>query len=707
MFMNWKNKRELKKKQLKADLREADIQLESQDYLLKTISDARNQIVTDPDESDWTLLGQTGVFSEADHENMLDTSFKLYHNNPYARTIIRTLVKFTFGKGPLVIPEDEDKKVKETWEEFKEENKWNKREKEVGTRTFRDGEMFLRQFVNEEDGSTKVRFIRANNIANPKDKELSNNVTFGIQTEPDDIETPVAYYKVDGEGNFKERIKADEVIHEKILSDSDQKRGITVLRVCAKRIQQYDSWLEDRIALNKVRSAIALVRTVDSSSGKIQAIRDSNQSTVFSGDRKKQKAMGRATIITASKGVEYSMLSPNINASDVAEDGRSMLLSIAAAVGFPEMIFTSDYANANYSSSLIAQNPFVREIEDWQDFFSSFYKKVFKMVITNKINAGKLPSNIDTNCRIEWPIMISANIEEMAKAYEILFKFRIISVKTWRSKMSLDDDIENANQEGEEDVNSLFGSPTGKPADNNPNTAKGDTTGKLNLPLAATNQFGQLNELNSAIENKDWSIVEEFCEEIGGLPEVSANLLMDLISSDKENFDYILSESTENQESLEEDLSDSKDDLKKALLRIKELEENNLEFEKEKIKLEGEYKIKAAEAGKPETNIKHGDVNVDVTESQKKIENNISIEPAKVETKQDIIINEKDINIENKIEAPIVKNKIDAPVIENKIEAPIVNLTPEMKIVLKQKKTSKKVVRDKNNKVIEIIESEI
>jgi len=165
MFDNWKKRKELKERQLEVDLEEANIQLKSQEHLLKTIEEARNSIVTDSDENDWTLLGQSGTLSVEDHENMLETAFKLYHNNPYARTIIRTLVKFVFGKGALVIPEDENKKTKEVWEDFKEENNWNRREKEIGTRTFRDGEMFLRHFANEKEGTTKVRFIRANNIA--------------------------------------------------------------------------------------------------------------------------------------------------------------------------------------------------------------------------------------------------------------------------------------------------------------------------------------------------------------------------------------------------------------------------------------------------------------------------------------------------------------------------------------------------------------
>jgi len=69
--------------------------------------------------------------------------------------------------------------------------------------------------------------------------------------------------------------------------------------------------------------------------------------------------------------------------------------------------------------------------------------------------------------------------------------------------------------------------PTGKPADLNPNTSKG-TSGGFNMPISPVNQFGQLDELKEAIENKDWDTVEEFCEEIGGLPEEVVNSIIDI-----------------------------------------------------------------------------------------------------------------------------------------------------------------------------------
>jgi len=392
--------------------------------------------------------------------------------------------------------------------------------------------------------------------------------------------------------------------------------------------------------------------------------------------------MGRATVITASKGVTYKMLSPNIQASDVAEDGRAMLLSIAAAVGFPEMIFTSDYSNANYSSSLIAQNPFVREIEDWQDYFVTFYKNIFRVVIQNAIDFGPLPKGTDLKCRVEFPPMIAADIEQMSKAFEILYKYKIISVKTWRGKMGLDDDIEKANQEDEDDIDTMFGNPTGQPADKNPNVAKGDTSGKFNLPISPTNQFSA--NFNEAIENEDWDELEELCESIGGIPEDAAVKLLASTVRHNDNKD-------EEIEQLREEIQELKESRK--IVIENHPAENNIDVnvpEREVIVNQGD--------------IKTGDTIIN--ESEKKI--NLNVEPAKVENivknKIENKIEQPDVKIENKIE-----NKIEQPnvTVENKIE-PIIELKPEMKVVLEEKKRNilKKVKRDKDGKVIEIEESE-
>jgi capsid protein len=471
MFEQLKLRRSIKKLELeyeKAALEKA----------VEIVQEAADNLVKDEDTSNWLLLGQSGEgrLSETGHQEMVKQAFKLWDKNLHARAIIRTMVKFVIGRGAKIIPKS--KAAEKYWDNFKVESydsndnnvrrhKWNHKEKEIFNRLFRDGETIMRFFKGgmDDKGLVTMRFIRPGRIQNPKDKDYSNVkgeiVTYGIGHDPEDVEKYINYYLVDDEGKFKAKIPANEILHYKIFADTDMKRGVSLLKVVAPMLAKYEGWLEDRITLNKIRTAVALIRKVDAPAGQIQQVRDSLQSEMKDSDRKKMKMFERGTILTSSKNVEYDMVSPNIHAQDVAQDGRSMLLSIAAAVGFPEMILTADYSNANYSSTLIAQNPFVREIEDWQDYAMSIYKDIFALVIGNAIEVTALPEGTSTDCEVQFPPMIYADHKSEAEAFQIEHMNRVRSRKSWQLELGLDPEKEKANFDDEDSEGPYPEAPAG------------------------------------------------------------------------------------------------------------------------------------------------------------------------------------------------------------------------------------------------------
>ena len=453
-------------------------------------------MASDGDDHNWILAGQSssnlGTTLDGNpaisHYDMLASAFNFYYSNLHARAIVRNLSKFVLGKGPIITPRLEEGvilsakgnkvdpaknlKIQEILKDFMKENKWNLREKEMVMRCFRDGEIFIRYFINTSNGKVTIRFIRANLIRTPKDKKgilPSENVDLGIGTAKSDIERVKHYYLCNSEGNFVERIAAKEMLHIKLLADSDMLRGVSFILSAMPMIKKYESWLDDRVLLNRVRSAIALIKQVDGTASTVKTIRDQNMARKTSSERNRQRAMRGGTVLTATKGVEYKMLSPNINAQDVKDDGRAMLLTVAAGMGMPEMILTADYSNANYSSTFVAQNPFVREIEDWQDFFETHYKEILAVVLQAAIDYGPLPNDTKTEVQIEWPPLILADIEKNNKAREIQHRNKILSKITWMKREGLDPDIEIANAKLEEEIPALQG---------------------FNMPEIPTNQFG-------------------------------------------------------------------------------------------------------------------------------------------------------------------------------------------------------------------------
>lgn len=425
---------------------------------LKMLESAASNIVQEEsDRDDWTLISTSTDAKDMDandRDSMLTQVFNLSHFNPQAKAALRNMVKYIIGKSIKVTANDTMPEVQAVWDEFVERNKFMKRQKEIIHRTFRDGETFLRYF--KESGLTDLRFVDAREIKN----DLGNTSwSDGIKCDDDDIETPEAYRRIYSKDSVQqtEDINADEIQHIKILCDSDEKRGRSFLLAVLYDISQYRKWLKDRIVLNKVRSAVAMVKHIKGTPTQL-ASNVSAMPNKTTGTTTSKKMFKPGTTIIANEGVEYEFIAPNLQASDTQIDGRNILLSIAAGVGETEYMF-GDASNNNYASSLVSESPFIREVEDWQDFFEYEFKEIFRRVIQNAIDAGILPKrskeiiidgdeekececDIKTTCDITWPQFAHRNIQEETNSLVLQRQNEILSKRTMASRLDLDYDAE-------------------------------------------------------------------------------------------------------------------------------------------------------------------------------------------------------------------------------------------------------------------------
>src|SRR3989304_5994863 len=76
--------------------------------------------------------------------------------------------------------------VQQLLDQFVYENHWHLRQQEIVRRMDRDGEAFLRFFV-DPDGITRVRFIEPDQVATPQQTN-DPAASFGVQTDPPDVE---------------------------------------------------------------------------------------------------------------------------------------------------------------------------------------------------------------------------------------------------------------------------------------------------------------------------------------------------------------------------------------------------------------------------------------------------------------------------------------------------------------------------------------
>jgi hypothetical protein len=383
-----------------------ELQSMENDKLTRLVAEASDIVLDKPTEGGFIKIDEQELqkgHQEQTQMEMVRTARKFYRSDPNARAILDTLIHYIMGKGLSITPKSKEPMAWYVWREFwtADRNKMFTRQFEIPLRLFRDGEVFIHCMDRDSEGNatgkTTIRFIDPLQVKNPSTvNSLDNTTRSGIETDPEDVETVTGYWvqsRVDA--NKFEKLSPEEVIHLKIYSDSDQRRGETLLQAVASMFTHYKQWLDNRIILNKMRTAIVMIRKITGTPSQVQQIADQspNATNVRSGETKKVNIRG-GTILNANPGVSYEMLSPNINAQDVKEDGRNIKLNIAAGTQIPEYIF-GDASNANYSSTMISEAPFVKAIEYWQIFLEYLFQQLFKKVINNAVKANILTAPTD------------------------------------------------------------------------------------------------------------------------------------------------------------------------------------------------------------------------------------------------------------------------------------------------------------------------
>ena len=434
--------------------------------------------VVQPETDGWIPIGASGatprILDSAEQQTLREQAIKASTQSPLPIGYLGSLQRFVMGQGPRFTPITEDETLSEAmrswWAKFCALNKWDALEDEIAKRTWRDGNVFLRRIIEQDGdrqvafsgsvlqslrrkgidasmilrpeipvGMVKIRIIDPDYIADPE-----GVISHGILTDPDDVQTVLGYMFSPG-GKFVEMLSPDEIEHIKIQCDSDCKVGRSILEPILSLNAKYEQWLDYRIVLSKVRAAIALVRKVEGTATQIANIRNQEipqrNNAEIRGDQR-QRMLKPGTIITASPGVSYEYVSPNLQAQDAQHDGREIKLNMAAATGLPEYMMTGDSSNANYASTMISEAPGVREFESWQDFFTPVFKRIWLWVMTAAAEAGQIPISPDElnadSVDLNWPPLISRNEKEETESNQVRFQNKVLSREGWALRDGID-----------------------------------------------------------------------------------------------------------------------------------------------------------------------------------------------------------------------------------------------------------------------------
>jgi len=306
---------------------------------------------------------------EMDLETIVEDSRVAYWRNPYIRGAVDRFVDYAVGNGFTLDLESESEPAREYLERLERGTPTSalgqQFHREVILRALIDGEAFVRKFPRGASGLPEYRFVDPLRVTDP-----TGTISHGIETVPGDIQTPRYYYIVQSSVTMQaERVPASEIWHFKLAKFSDVKRGRPWTEPALPEAKMFAQWKKDRYILNKVRSSIAMIQKVKGGATRVTAISQQgmvSQSASGTGSNAANKSPRPGTVLTTNDGVDIQMRPLNIGAGDTVEDGRTFGLAIAVALGVPEFLVLGDASNSNYSSTLIAEGPFVKQIHAFQ-----------------------------------------------------------------------------------------------------------------------------------------------------------------------------------------------------------------------------------------------------------------------------------------------------------------------------------------------------
>lgn len=325
-------------------------------------------------------------------------------------------------------------------DQFVKSNRFGELEQELVRRGDRDGEWFIRRFP-QADGTLKVRVIEPDQVKCPAGREGNKAFSFGVETEPDDVETVNAFW-VDGE-----RVEGVDVHHAKFNVDRNCKRGVPIFFPVRANLRRADKLLRNMSTVADIQAAIALVRKHDktTSSGMTtfaDSKADFRATNPMTGRDTRFHRLQPGTVLDAPAGTSYDYPAGGIEADRFVKVLDAELRGIAARVVMPEFMFSSNASNANYASTLVAEGPAVKKFGRDQEGYRVHNGTIVHWALEAAVDVGVLPAAIlddtVTTLEVEAPAMVVRNPLQEAQSNAIEVQNGVLSPQQWAASRGRD-----------------------------------------------------------------------------------------------------------------------------------------------------------------------------------------------------------------------------------------------------------------------------
>lgn len=377
-------------------------------------------------------------------------------------------------------------------------------EEEAFKRLVIDGEVILAVFYND-DGTADIRVVEPDQLTMPPpgiEFEIDgvkytttsdfDEWGYGIFTDPDDAQKPLAYYVQWGATkNDGDVYGPDRIVHLRSNAPRTVKRGHSDAAFDVLDAFQQANLLRGNLGEGAAQqAAIVGVRQHQQGTGdEIQSYNDSladeERTDAVSGNTDRVTRMKRGIWEDIGAGMDYVNGPGANNASAHALVLQALLRAVSVRWCGTEWLASGDSSNNNYASSLVANSQFVVAIKRRQKTLRGAFGMLVARALLHYVRTkngltvtvmenGKRVTKVYSVEAVEMLVSIAVTVPspessdplQQAQRMAVEKQNGVLSVPTWQVKVGYDPDTEQKNIDKWNELNpNMGGTPLGLPGD--------------------------------------------------------------------------------------------------------------------------------------------------------------------------------------------------------------------------------------------------
>ncbi len=337
---------------------------------------------------------------------------------------------------------------------FMERTNWGSWEQQLIGKDTTDGEAFLR-FFHLGRGEVTVRPIEPEHIRSPGDQQAHQS--FGIETPQNDILNVQGFWVVEDPSYkwYPTLVPANEILHIRSNVGPTAKRGYPCLIPVRQNLSRAANLLKIMSVLASSQSSIAGIRKHKQYSvADIQGFQANNSDFQYTDPLSGRQRFGTrylpGTWLDTPENTEYEFPSTTVQSNRLVEVLQAELRAIASRFNWPEYMVGADASNANYSSTMVAEAPGVKQLEREQASYARAFGDgtysgsaqcgALWRVLQLGVRWGGLPYQILKRVKLqaEGPTLVARDKDKESARYQLLNQAGIMGKKTWSKMESLD-----------------------------------------------------------------------------------------------------------------------------------------------------------------------------------------------------------------------------------------------------------------------------